>query len=213
MEAKSMPRHKRAERNEVMSETRQLLLEAAAAEFAREGYHGANINRISRTAGFAKGTIYNYFSSKRALMLDLIDEIAAAHRDYIAAQVEQEEDPRRGLERFFQAGLAWITHNLARGKVMLILLNGPDAEFKERMWQGYQPMHRLLAETVLLPGMEQGIFRQQDPVQAAGLLMTLYLGLGSAVDKQGRSRLPAEWIAEFVLSGLLVIDSPEKAGG
>jgi len=74
-----MPRHKDAEREQVMSQTRQLLLEAAAEEFAREGYAGANINRISRAAGFAKGTIYNYFSSKRALMLALIDAIAETH--------------------------------------------------------------------------------------------------------------------------------------
>jgi hypothetical protein len=36
----------------------------------------------------------------------------------------------------------------------------------------------------------------------AGLLMTLYLGIGSTVDDQGRSRLAPEWIAEFVLAGL-----------
>ena len=64
-----MPRHKDAERETVMSETRRLLLAAATREFAREGYAGANVNRISKAAGFAKGTIYNYFSSKRALDL------------------------------------------------------------------------------------------------------------------------------------------------
>ena len=38
-----------------------MLVDTATAEFAREGYNGANINRISLAAGFAKGTIYNYF--------------------------------------------------------------------------------------------------------------------------------------------------------
>jgi AcrR family transcriptional regulator len=204
-----MPRHKDAEREEVMGETRQLLLEAAAAEFAREGYHGANINRISRAAGFAKGTIYNYFPSKRGLMLSLIDEISSTHHRFVAEQIVQEEDPRRRLERFFRAGLAWITDNLPRGRTMLTLLNGPDTEFKERMWLGYQPMHRLLAEEVLLPGMEQGIFRREDPVRAAGLLMILYLGLGAAVDEQGQSWLPPDWIAGFVLSGLLETDGQD----
>jgi AcrR family transcriptional regulator len=74
-----MPRYKETDRQESMGRTRQLLLQAATAEFAREGYAGANINRISRAAGFAKGTIYNYFPSKRALMLALMDEIARAH--------------------------------------------------------------------------------------------------------------------------------------
>lgn len=197
-----MPRHKDAERKQVMSETRQLLLEAATAEFAQEGYHGANINRISQTAGFAKGTIYNYFPSKRALMLALIDEIAASHHRFVAEQVRQEEDLFRRLQRFFEAGADWIVGYLAQGRVMLTVLNGPDHEFKLRMAQGYQPMHQLLITDILVPGMERGQFRQLDPGATAGLLMTLYLGIGSTVDEEGRSRLAPQWITRFVMDGL-----------
>ncbi|MGD8399062.1 MAG: TetR/AcrR family transcriptional regulator [Anaerolineae bacterium] len=197
-----MPRHKETERNEIMSETRQALLEAATIEFAREGYNGANINRISRTAGFAKGTIYNYFSSKRALMLALIDLIAASHHRFVAERVRQEEDPVRRLRRFFEAGFDWIVRNLPQGKVMLTMLNGTDEEFKLCVSHGYQPMHQLIIEEILVPGMTQGVFRQEDPIPVAGLLMTLYLGIGSTVDEQGRSRLAPLWIAEFILAGL-----------
>jgi len=197
-----MARHKEAERDKIVGETRQSLLQAAAEEFAREGYRGANINRISKAAGFAKGTIYNYFPSKRALMLALIDTIAAAHHRLVAEQVWQEEDPICGLQRFFEAGADWIIDHLAEGRVMLTVLNSPDPEFKLRMWQGYQPMHQLLVTNVLVPGMERGIFRQLDPGATAGLLMTLYLGIGSTVDEEGRSQLAPEWIVDFVLDGL-----------
>ncbi len=197
-----MPRHKETERDKVMGDTRRMLLEAATAEFAREGYIGANINRISRAAGFAKGTIYNYFPSKRALMLALIDLIASSHHEFMREQVQQEEDPIGRLQRFFEAGLEWIVHNLAQGRVMLTMLNSPDVEFKQRMWQGYQPMHQLLIADILVPGMDQGLFRQLDPAATAGLLMTLYLGIGSTVDDEGRAQLAPEWIAGFVLEGL-----------
>jgi AcrR family transcriptional regulator len=197
-----MPRLKDAERNGIMSETRQRLLDAATAEFAGEGYDGANINRISRAAGFAKGTIYNYFPSKRALMLELIDVIATSHHQFMADQVRQEDDVARRLERFFQAGSEWIIHNLPQGKVMLTMLNGPDVEFKLRMWQGYQPMHQLIIDEILAPGAEEGVLRQEDPRAMAGLLMTLYLGIGTTVDEVGRSWLTPEWVAEIVLAGL-----------
>ena len=197
-----MPRYRDAERDEVMSGTRRALLDAATEAFSHEGYHGANINRISSAAGYAKGTIYNYFPSKRALMLALIDEIAASHLEFVAEKVRQEVDPVRALQRFIQAGLEWITHSLCPGRVMLTMLNGPDVEFKLRMRQGYQPMHQLIIDDILAPGMEQGSFRQADPVTTAGLLMTLYLGIGTTVDDQGRSSLAPDWISEFVLSGL-----------
>jgi AcrR family transcriptional regulator len=135
-------------------------------------------------------------------MLALIDLIAASHHRYMVERVRQEEDPIRRLQRFFEAGLEWIVHNLSQGRVMLTMLNGPDAEFKLRMWQGYQPMHQLLIAEILVPGMELGLFRQLDPVATAGLLMTLYLGIGSTVSDEGRSQLAPEWIAGFVLEGL-----------
>jgi len=53
-----MARLKKEEREQVLETNHQLLLDAAAVEFAQEGYNGANINRISQAAGFAKGTIY-----------------------------------------------------------------------------------------------------------------------------------------------------------
>ena len=42
-----MPRHKDKDKEDIKSETRSLLLQAATEEFAREGYASANINSIS----------------------------------------------------------------------------------------------------------------------------------------------------------------------
>jgi AcrR family transcriptional regulator len=197
-----MPRHKGSERQEIMSQTRQRLLQAATVEFARQGYAQANINRISRAAGFAKGTIYNYFDSKRALMLALIDEIAASHFAYVSAPVDQEQDPAHRLERFFEAGFAWVTENLDQGRVMITTLNGPDAEFKLHMYEAYQPMFQLVGQEIVAAGVEQGIFRQLEPEAAARLLMTIYLGVASQVSQRGvRWFCPTE-VTSLLLDGL-----------
>ena len=119
-----MPRHKESDRESIMVETRTLLLQAATEEFAREGFENANINHISQNAGFAKGTIYNYFESKRSLMLALIDEIAANHLHYMQSQVLEESDPARRMERFFLAGFTWVTENLPQGRILFTTLNG-----------------------------------------------------------------------------------------
>lgn len=196
-----MPRHKEADRQDVMTETRQLLLQAATHEFAREGFAGANINRISRSAGFAKGTIYNYFDSKRALMLALIDLIARAHHEFIAEQISQEDAALR-LERFFEAGFAWVEHNLAQAQVMISTLNGPDREFKGHMYKAYQPMFELVGREILAAGTQQGIFRQLDPVSEARLLMTIYLGVASQLNEQGKPWFSPGQVTDLLLNGL-----------
>ena len=44
--------------------TRRALVDAAAAEFNRAGYHGTDSNRIARAAGYAPGTFYKHFDDK-----------------------------------------------------------------------------------------------------------------------------------------------------
>lgn len=57
--------------------TRAKLLSAAAREFGRVGLDRANIDAISLAAGYGKGTIYNYFSSKEELFLAVVEEASA----------------------------------------------------------------------------------------------------------------------------------------
>src|SRR5262249_58309924 len=62
---------------DVKETTRARLLAAAAAEFARAGFERANVDGISLAAGYAKGTIYNYFPSKEELFLAVVEEASA----------------------------------------------------------------------------------------------------------------------------------------
>jgi AcrR family transcriptional regulator len=197
-----MPRPRRAVREEVLAETRQRLLEAAAVEFAREGYVGANINRISKAAGFAKGTIYNYFPSKRALMLAFIDGIATAHTDFILGQVEPEEEPIRRLERFFSAGFAFVEEHPAQAQVIISAVYGPDEAFKQRVYQVYERLFNLIVQDIVGAGVVRGDFRPVDPDLATALLMSIYLGSCSQLDADGKIWLDPDQVVTFILEGL-----------
>jgi AcrR family transcriptional regulator len=62
---------------ETKQATRARLLAAAAEEFGRVGLARANVDAISLAAGYAKGTIYNYFPSKEELFLAVVEEAVA----------------------------------------------------------------------------------------------------------------------------------------
>jgi AcrR family transcriptional regulator len=197
-----MPRPRTAVREQVLAQTRQQLLEAAAIEFTREGYVGANINRISRAAGFAKGTVYNYFSSKRALMLALIDEIGAAHTAFIVQQVELEQDPIRRLERFFGAGFAFVENNPTKAPLIINTVYGPDEEFKQRVYEAYDGLFALIIHDIVGAGVARGDFRAVDPDVTAALLMSIYLGSCSLYEPDGGIWITPDQVVGFVLEGL-----------
>ena len=144
-----MPRPRKSAREENLAKTRQQLLEAAAIEFAREGYVGANINRISKAAGFAKGTIYNHFPSKRALMLALIEEIATTHTDFILQQVDLEEGSIQRMERFFNAGFAFVEHHPTQTQVIINAIYGSDDEFKQQAYQAYDSLFTTIIQDIV----------------------------------------------------------------
>jgi AcrR family transcriptional regulator len=198
----NMARHQEAKRDQIKSQTRQKLLAAAAGEIAREGYDRANINHIAEKAGFSVGTVYNYFKSKRTLMLALIGEVARIHLDFIAEQVRLETDPRRRLVRFFEAGFAFVSTHLTQAQAIVNNLYGRDAQFRQEMYRAYLPMFELLEREIITPGIGRGDFRPVDPTTTAAILMNIYLGSASQVDEKGNPWLSAGQVADFVLNGL-----------
>jgi AcrR family transcriptional regulator len=197
-----MARPLKATRDQVLSETRDQLLAAAAAEFAREGFAAANINRISTAAGFAKGTVYNYFASKRALVHALIDETAAIHVAAIIEAVLAEDDPVRRLEQFFRAGFAYVEQHPDRSRVVINIMYGPNEAFKQRVYDAYEPLFDLLINDVLGLGIARGVFRPLDANTTAALVMTIYVGSCSQLDSEGKIWVDATHIMPLVLDGL-----------
>ncbi|MFI7386449.1 TetR family transcriptional regulator [Streptomyces sp. NPDC049813] len=64
--------------------TRELVLDAAAVEFAAHGYLGANIQRVAEHTGLTKGAVYGHFGSKDALAQALVAHLETGVQGLIA---------------------------------------------------------------------------------------------------------------------------------
>ena len=71
------------EQFEEMRESRKHKIMGAALElFASEGYSHCSISRLADHAGISKGLMYNYFESKEALLVAIIEEGMREIMDY-----------------------------------------------------------------------------------------------------------------------------------
>ena len=197
-----MPRLANADKEEIKKSTRQKLLEAATAEFAAKGFSGANINHISIAAGYATGTVYNYFPSKRALMLALIDQIGTHHTSFIVDQVIAVSRPIERVQAFFNAGFRYVEQYPNQAQVAINAVYGFDLEFKERIYQAYQTLFDLLTEDIIASGISQGEFKPENGDTAAALLMSIYLGGSSLYTPNGGVWFDAEKVTAFVIDGI-----------
>lgn len=60
------------------------IVQLAAGLFDREGYHQTSMERLAQAAGVAKPTLYHYFSSKDAILLEI-------HRQFIEPLIARHE--------------------------------------------------------------------------------------------------------------------------
>lgn len=54
---------------------REQILDAASQCFAREGFHGASISRISKLSGMSPGHIYHFFDNKEAIVRGIVERM------------------------------------------------------------------------------------------------------------------------------------------
>lgn len=64
---------------------RQRILAAALACFARDGFHGASMQKICAEAGMSPGALYRYFPSKESLIAAIVEGERAEHLAFFDA--------------------------------------------------------------------------------------------------------------------------------
>jgi AcrR family transcriptional regulator len=102
MEAMAVEKWTRERRRQL---TRDALLDAAAAVFARRGFEGASLEEIAETAGFTRGAIYKNFADKEELFLAVNDRFNERTLAEFAALL----DETKGFD-LDEAHIAAITH-------------------------------------------------------------------------------------------------------
>jgi TetR/AcrR family transcriptional repressor of mexJK operon len=68
--------------------TRQKLIEAAVECFEQHGFDETTTAMIAAEAGVAVGTVYNYFTDKREMILELFDQTNREVADEVIAQLD-----------------------------------------------------------------------------------------------------------------------------
>lgn len=152
---------------------RARLLEAAAEAFARHGLDAANINDISLAAGLAKGTVYNYFPSKEALFLAVIEEacrLAATGSKVVAAHAPTRERLRAAIA----SDMTWASEHEAFARVLVRELFAGEPEMYWRVVEAGAPYLERVGE-ILRDGVVRGEVRADAPVDQLSLAFT---GLG-----------------------------------
>jgi AcrR family transcriptional regulator len=185
---------------DVKETTRERLLTAAAQEFARAGFERASVDAISLAAGYAKGTIYNYFPSKEELFLAVVEEASA---QAAVSPAPADAPARERLAAVIAGFCAWAREHDAFARVLVreCLMGTPG--LYPRVILAEAPLTGEL-ETILREGARSGELRDDLPAEILALALAGLADLALAQHWASGGALPAlQEIPGMVLTLLL----------
>ena len=191
------------------------ILKAAAAVFSEKGYQRATTREIADAADVLEGTLYNYFSSKRDLLLGLSQEFADETVKVITdVQAESVEDMMTQI-------LASRFRHLQRKRMFTLILHEArlDPEIHQYVVGKSLSRIRREAEQRIQALIAAGIMRPVNPVVAAqtimgammGFTIQFELGGDSGLESMSPESLAAE-VTDIFLNGLLAQPADETGG-
>lgn len=143
------------------SETTGRILDAAQELFLSDGYAGVNLDRIAKSAGVARQTLYNRFGCKESVFRAMVDRHWSRLRAARADDVMEGTTPPATvvLRHFAEAILDFVGENDQVGFIRLVI-----AESRRLPW---------IAEEFYRSGKEpllQALMDQLERLAAAGLI-------------------------------------------
>jgi AcrR family transcriptional regulator len=193
---------------------RKRILEAAATIFIEKGYERATTREIADAADVSEGTLYNYFTSKRDLLLGLCQEFAEETVEAIlSVQAESVED-------LLTKVLANRFQHVRSRRLLTLIVDQSRLDPEVRRYYVEQALSRIIseAEQQIQAMTAAGITRPVNPVIAARTLIGAMMGFAILFDLKDEaieaisSETLASAVTDIFLNGLRTRPTGERGG-
>lgn len=146
----------------------------AQRSFLENGYAATTMSAIAATLGGSKGTLWNHFPSKGELFAAVLENATTVYRARLSQILDEPGDLVPTLKRICISLLSKITSPEAIALHRLVVSEAGRFPEMGRIFYQLAPRHtRMMLAGFLGGAMARGQLRQDDPVTAARVLMTL----------------------------------------
>jgi TetR/AcrR family transcriptional regulator, upper aerobic nicotinate degradation pathway regulator len=197
--------------------TRDSILRAAIKVFAKHGFDGGSVEKISKAAKSVDRMIYYYFGNKEGLFVAVLEEI---YRRFNEAEAALDLDPAKPVESLEQV-IHFVVQYYRDHPEFVSLLNSENLHRGKHIGKSlrareYSSPAIGTTERVLRSGVEQGVFRSDVAARDIYLLIaaagyfhqsnrfTLSAFLGENLEAPAALAHWETFVKDMVLRGLAV---------
>jgi AcrR family transcriptional regulator len=175
---------------------REAVCDSAIKLLVESGLGALTMERLARSVGVSRATLYNYFRDRDDLLIYVGDRLFEPLRRQLADIAAGDAAPSDKLSLLAEASLRYVDENRS------IILNVYDKETVEGARRQAQIRRRealreIFAATIR-EGIEKGQFRKVDAARAAEVFEGGLVGLVDAMMDRGEFLAPEDTVPHFV---------------
>lgn len=186
---------------------RRQLLDTACDVFAERGFHATSMDDVAASAGVTKPVLYQHFPSKRALFVELLDDVGHQLLGELAVATGAAHTGRERVQEGFAAYFRFVTGNESAFRLLFGASARNDPEFAE-------VVDRILDETA---DAISGLIDIEGTAEHRRVLAHALIGVAEATSRDaltddGATLEPerlARWVSELVWFGLRGVRADE----
>lgn len=188
------------------TERRKSILNAALTVLSKKGFAGMTTSEVARQAGITEPILYRHFSSKRAMLRALLDEVIERMMSSFRQLTAGEPDPVAALRRICRAYPQMAEHYRREFRVInQTLAECSDPKIREALTRHYDA-YRAFLQDLIEKGQQTGALRRDLPANIGAWHM-IHAALGFLMAEEVRGNLRSakdfEGFADATLGGLL----------
>lgn len=143
---------------------REIIIHSAIDIFERDGFHKAKVEEIAKNANVGKGTIYEYFTSKRDLFCQMVKDMLNKYLEMVEVTSQESDDPVAKLKKFIDLQVSLIEKHGKLAHIIQIeaIKSGLQVELKSPFLE-FRRKHQIIIEKIIEEGIKAKIFKPVDP--------------------------------------------------
>ncbi len=155
----------------MIATTRTRILEEAAKLFTEKGYETTSVQDIAQATGLSKAALYHHFRSKEEVLYEIsLQALEGLIRE--GEKALSEPHPPLALLRFMEGHARFFEENHAFFVTMLQGIKSLSPEKREKT-VALRDRHEANLRTILMRGIEAGVFRPVDVALAGRAVLSL----------------------------------------
>jgi AcrR family transcriptional regulator len=149
--------------------TKKKILKVATALFSQLGYRGASVRKIAKEVGIRESALYNHFTNKEAIFLEVAKEIFSSPFSLSSQEIQELALRGKPFLQKFTMQYKMLTFDKSNENMFRLLMIElmQNRELREQFMSEFHDKNIKLLSEGFFTMMQNGLIRSGDPMMSA----------------------------------------------